>query len=135
MEADDILSKHFSLLKQMNYSELKGYFEEAPESVREFTGTSGRIYRIEIKSSWVDRVNGSLNVRISLDDGGLSAFFPLTKVFTLTRYGGFVGDKNPASRSLFRVPPDIVRGWRGFDLADWGGVTTLVAMRPFLKFN
>lgn len=123
-EANEILSKHFTLLKNTNYSELKGYLHPDKYSVREFTGISGRIYRINIKASWVDKKEGSIKIRIAVDDGGISYFYPLTNEFILTRYGGFVGDENAKSVTKLRFPQWLLRPWKtlkNIDYKEYGG--------------
>lgn len=108
-EAKEILSKHFSAIKKSSYSELRGYLNPDPFTVREFTGLSGRNYKISIQSSWVDRKDGSLRIRISIDDGDLSYFFPLSDEFILSRSGHIVGNRSFAPTTNFRIPRRVSR--------------------------
>jgi hypothetical protein len=58
------------------------------------TGRSGANYQIETQVFWDDRSRSYLRVLVSIDDGGLRAFFPLSDDFVVSRDGGFV-DKQP----------------------------------------
>ena len=58
----------------------------------EVTGASGRVYQLEIQALWDDRSQRNLRVLASIDDGGLSAFAPLTADFVIMPDGHLLGE-------------------------------------------
>jgi hypothetical protein len=44
----------------------------------EFTAPSGTWYQATVAPVWDDKPHGTIRVLFSLDDGGTSAFFPMT---------------------------------------------------------
>jgi hypothetical protein len=55
-------------------------------------GASGAEYQLEVQVFWEDEPRGNVRVIGSIDDGGLRAFFPLTKSFIMAPDGTFVGE-------------------------------------------
>lgn len=53
---------------------------------------SGSRFQIEVMAAWDDKKGENLRVFVSVDDGGLSAFSPLTVDFILAPDGRFVGE-------------------------------------------
>jgi len=104
IEATEILSNHVTILKKSNYSDLRKYLRSDELSTREFTGRTGTNYRIDIHASWVDKKDGNLRIRTSIDSDYFSYFFPLSEEFILTRYSGFVGNKKTVPTTKFRIP-------------------------------
>jgi hypothetical protein len=104
-EAKAILAEQVGRLRKQSYSELRRYqskerFRLGPlsfgggENVEAFevTGESGAEYQLEIQSFWDDKPNGDLRVCVSIDDGGLRAYSPLTDSFIIAPDGSFVGE-------------------------------------------
>jgi hypothetical protein len=58
----------------------------------EIAGASGRPYQVEVNVLWDDRPGGAVRVIASIDDGGLSAFAPMTDSFIKASDGSFVGE-------------------------------------------
>ena len=104
-EAKAILAEQVARLRRQSYSELRRYiskerFRIGPisfgggENVEalEVTGESGAEYQLEIGAVWDDRPDGDLRIIVSIDDGGLRAFAPLTESFIIAPDGSFVGE-------------------------------------------
>lgn len=89
-EARGILAGVISGLRERPYGELRGLLGE-PE-VREVTGQAGAAYQIETQVFWDAAPGGDLRVIASIDDGGLSAFKPLSDDFIVGPDGSFVGE-------------------------------------------
>ena len=56
------------------------------------TGASGAVYQVEIQCLWDHQPNGGVLVMGSIDDGGWSAFAPLTRSFIKAPDDSFVGE-------------------------------------------
>jgi hypothetical protein len=59
----------------------------------EATAPSGKRYQIEVMAVWDDRKGNNLRVFVAIDDGGLSAYSPLTVDFIVAPDGRFVGEE------------------------------------------
>ncbi len=89
-EARSLLLAYVQRFRGRSYDELRGLIG-APLNER-VLGPSGARYQIEIQAHWDDRAGGDLRVLVSIDDGGLSAFHPMTEGFILSSDGTFVGE-------------------------------------------
>lgn len=89
-EARKVLASVISKLRVEGYNELRNRHGE-PE-MREIAGPSGAIYQVEVQVFWDDRAERNLRVLGSVDDGGLSAFKPLSDDFIIAPDGSFVGE-------------------------------------------
>lgn len=89
-EARTILASVISKLRIEGYDELRNR-HGGPE-MREVTGPSGAVYQVEVQVFWDDRAERNLRVLGSIDDGGLSAFKPLSDDFIIAPDGSFVGE-------------------------------------------
>ena len=89
-EADRIIEKHVRLLRSRTYDDLRGLLGASQN--QEVVGPSGVSYQLETQAFWDDQPNGNLRVLVSVDDGGLRAFVPLTADFILSSAGAFVGE-------------------------------------------
>jgi hypothetical protein len=79
-------------LRRVPYDELVARLLDAVET-RDVAGASGTEYGIEVQGFWDSRRrNGNLRVMVSIDDGGLRAFAPLTTDFIMAPDGSFVGE-------------------------------------------
>jgi hypothetical protein len=89
-EADRILKEHVQLARSRSWNDLRTTVGD-PEN-HEVAGPSGASYQIETQALWDDHPEGNLRVIVSIDDGGLRAFVPLTDDFILSKVGRFVGE-------------------------------------------
>ena len=89
-EARSVLAQELARYRSMSYSELSGLLDQT--LYVEITGPSGAEYQIEICLTWDDRPGGALHVIGAVDDGGWSAFSPLTDGFMLRPDNTFVGE-------------------------------------------
>src|SRR5262249_32811744 len=56
-------------------------------------GQSGARFQMEVEAFWDSRDGRDLRVVVSIDDGGLRAFAPLTTSFIMAPDGTFVGEE------------------------------------------
>jgi hypothetical protein len=89
-EARRVLSEHLQSYRARSYRELASRVGEV--DTREFSAPSGNLYQIEIQIFWDDQPGDNLRVIGSIDDGGWSAFRPVTDDFILAPDGRFVGE-------------------------------------------
>lgn len=89
-EANRILEMHLERARNRTYEELRGLIGN-PET-DDVKGSDGTSYQVETDALWDDRAQGNLRVLISVDDGGLRAFAPVTADFILSSAGAFVGE-------------------------------------------
>jgi len=88
-EARQLLAAKLAELRHQSYSDLLRLME--PEGL-EVAGPSGAIYQLEVQAFWDDKRSRHLRVLASIDDGGWSAFIPLTDDFIIAPDGSFVGE-------------------------------------------
>ena len=91
-EAASILQERLDHFRKRSYEELKEMVEARVYKTEEAVGTSGHNYEIEIQAFWDSKPDGPIRVRGSIDDGGWSAFCPLTSDFIMAPDGSFVGE-------------------------------------------
>jgi hypothetical protein len=60
-------------------------------TIAEVAGKSGASYQVEVEGFWDSGRPGDLRVMVAMDDGGFSAFMPLTVGFIVRPDGTFVG--------------------------------------------
>lgn len=75
-EAATILSEHLDRLAAAGYAALAGRIGEL--LVEELAGPSGKAYQTEVQITWDHRPGGAIRVLGGIDDGGWSAFSPLS---------------------------------------------------------
>lgn len=75
VEAALILRKHLDELEALGYAELSKRFGQ--DEAFTINGPSGREYQIEVTFMWDRKPGGPIRIIGGIDDGGLSAFFPL----------------------------------------------------------
>ncbi len=88
--ASEILSQQIAELRALPYAVLSSRIKT--EDVREVVGRDGTTYQLEIDYVWDSRKGGDVHVIASIDDGGLSAFAPLTDGFIKSSNETFVGE-------------------------------------------
>ena len=89
-EARAMLADVVSELRARSYDELRGLIGD-PQT-QELAGSGGTTYQVEVQVFWDDKAERNLRVLGSIDDGGLSAFKPLTDDFIIAPDGSFVGE-------------------------------------------
>jgi hypothetical protein len=90
-EARAILREELDELRRATYDDLVLRLLDKPQT-HERTGRSGIVYQVELQAFWDDRPHESLRVLASIDDGGFSAFRPLSDDFIRAPDGSFVGE-------------------------------------------
>ena len=105
-EARRVLADELGRLRGLSYAELRGRIparprhvlgivqvvEEPQEETREVTAESGTIYQLASQVIWDGKAGGDIRVLVAVDDGGWSAYKPLTDSFILAPDGSFVGE-------------------------------------------
>ena len=91
VEAGAVLAAEMESLRQLSYQQLGERLLDRVETV-EVLGGSGTRYQIELQGVWDARPDDVLRILGSVDDGGWSAFVPLTDDFLIAPDGSFVGD-------------------------------------------
>lgn len=89
-EARSILASVIADLRERSYDQLRELLGES--RMREAAGQTGMRYQIEVQAFWDAAPGGDLRVIASIDDGGLSAFKPLSDDFIVGPDGSFVGE-------------------------------------------
>jgi hypothetical protein len=89
-EAACILAQELAKYRRELYADLQRLLKDV--DAYEVAGPSGVNYQIEIQALWDDEPNGNLRVIGGIDDGGLSAYAPLTDDFILSPSGEFIGE-------------------------------------------
>lgn len=85
-EARSILSQVLGECRQKEYAYWERSISESP-LVDTRDGLSGATYQLETDVVWDDRLARRIRVVISIDDGGLRAFFPMTDSFLVSPDG------------------------------------------------
>ncbi len=88
-EARSILAFNLLRYRQRSFTELLRLIDE-PE-VLAVIGASGVQYQLEVQAVWDDRARTQLRIMASIDDGGSSAFRPLTDDFLIAPDGSPAG--------------------------------------------
>jgi hypothetical protein len=91
-EAQKILAEQLARLG--SYSELVPLAEGRFSERLEIRGTSGASYEVQLQFFWDDKPKRIVRVVGSIDDGGIRAFFPLTKTLLVS-----------PPESMARTPP------------------------------
>ena len=105
-EARRVLADEVARLRGLSYAELSGRIPARPRRVLgivrvvegpevetcDVTAESGTRYQRESQVLWDGKAGGDIRVLVAVDDGGVSAFKPLTDSFILAPDGSFVGE-------------------------------------------
>jgi hypothetical protein len=89
-EAKIIIHEELNRYRSKSYDELKEIIDKP--IAYEITNPNGVKYQIEIEVFWDDKKNGNIRVLGNIDDGGLSAFRPLSDDFIKSPSGEFIGE-------------------------------------------
>ncbi len=90
-EARTIIVQELEAYRAKAYSDLVGMID-AEEIDYEKTAPSGVEYQIQIMALWDGKKGGDVRVMGNIDDGGLSAYSPLSEDFIKAPDGRFVGE-------------------------------------------
>jgi hypothetical protein len=85
-EARQVAQAQIAELRRQSWTELRDSYLDKPGST-EVTGASGAEYQLEIQAVWDGKPNGDLRVIVAVDDGGLSAFAPISESFIVAPDG------------------------------------------------
>jgi hypothetical protein len=91
-EARAIGARKIDELRNLPYEELLRFIDPVHEDV---TGRSGTVYQVEVFAFWDGgrkARDGNLRVMVAVDDGGWSAFSPLTNDFIIAPTGEFIDE-------------------------------------------
>ena len=88
--AQKVLDKWVAKLRTEPYRELASRVGSV--TTDEVARDAERSWQLEVQVSWDDEPNGNVRVMVSIDDGGLRAFVPMTYDFVKSPSGEFVGE-------------------------------------------
>ena len=88
--AQRVLDEWVAKLRAVPYRELASRVDSV--TTDEVARDSARSWQLEIEVLWDDEPNGNVRVMVSVDDGGLRAFVPMTDSFIKTPSEQFVGE-------------------------------------------
>jgi hypothetical protein len=80
IEAAAIMSAELAKYELLEYAELARMID-APKITSEVVGPSGTRYFLDIRAWWDGKPQGDIRVSCNVDDGGVSAFLPLSGDF------------------------------------------------------
>ena len=89
-EALAALQQEATRLRGKTHAELAAFIG-AP-SHADHKSNSGRTYQVEVGAAWDDEPGQILRLLFSVDDGGIRAYFPLTKSALIEPGGSFQGE-------------------------------------------
>lgn len=75
-EANAIIHNYLDDLEATGYAALIRRVKE--DQAFERLSNTGATYQLEVSILWDDKPNGAIRILVSIDDGGLRAFLPLT---------------------------------------------------------
>jgi hypothetical protein len=90
IEARQVLTTELEKYRARSYDELVKCIGNT--IAYETPGASGAMYQLEITVLWDSQPDGDVRVIASVDDGGWSAFVPLSGDFIMSPDGNFVGE-------------------------------------------
>jgi hypothetical protein len=109
-EARALLAKEVAGLRKLPYEEFASRFPPIRKRYRllgftldlvgdgretehhELHGPSGAWYQVETLVAWDGEEGGDIRVMVSIDDGGSSAYRPMTDDFIIAPDGSFIGE-------------------------------------------
>ena len=95
-EARRILREHLEKYRTLPYNQLKKRVNK--QETEEIVTPLGVKYQVEIEVLWVNKSEGNLCVRGTIDDGGWRTFYPLTEELIRTPNGYFTnGNGQPVA--------------------------------------
>lgn len=91
--AQKVLDKWLAKLRTVSYQELASRVGSV--TTDDVARDGARSWQLEVEVSWDDEPNGNVRVMVSIDDGGLRAFVPMTGDFIKSPSGEFVVRDGP----------------------------------------
>jgi len=88
--AQQVLDEWVAKLRAAPYRELAARVDSV--TTDEVVRDRERSWQLEIQFFWDDEPDGNVRVVVSIDDGGLQAFVPLTETFIKSPSGEIVGE-------------------------------------------
>jgi hypothetical protein len=88
--ARNLLQAELTRLRSVPYADWFRRLEK-PQTT-EVLGSDGIRYQIEVQAFWDGMSGGDIRVMGGIDDGGVSAFIPMTDSFIISPDGRFVGE-------------------------------------------
>lgn len=88
--AQKVLDQWLARLRTVPYRELASRVDSV--TTDEVARDSERSWQLEVQVFWDDEPNGNVRVVVSIDDGGLRAFVPMSEDFIKSPSGEFVGE-------------------------------------------
>jgi hypothetical protein len=86
-----LIDEELAKLRNSSYAELLKLVNK-PITIN-VPGSDGKNYQIERQAFWDTKKGGNIRVMVSADDGGWSAFKPLTGDFIISPDGHFIGEQ------------------------------------------
>lgn len=90
VEAQPVLDQWLAKLRAVPYQELATRVDTV--TTDEIARDRERSWQVEVEVLWDDKPDGNIRVMVSIDDGGLRDFVPLTGQFIKSPSGEFVGE-------------------------------------------
>jgi len=87
-----LIDEELGRLRKLSYAEHLKFLDNA--STTKLQGPDGKHYQIERQAFWDSKKGGNIRVMVSADDGGWSAFKPLSGAFIISPDGSFVGERD-----------------------------------------
>ena len=91
-DAKQIIHAELEFYRAKPYSDLVQIIDAEPVTGELIGPSSGKRYQFEIQAFWDHKPNGNIRVVGCIDDGGWSAFVPLTDDFIKSPSNEFVGE-------------------------------------------
>jgi hypothetical protein len=85
-----LMNAELKQLRRLPYAELVSMIGKEPLTF-EAIGEDGNTYQLEVEVWWDSKKGQDVRVTVAIDDGGISAFAPLTDAFIKRPDGTFVG--------------------------------------------
>ena len=91
IEAKEILDNEIKKLRKLTYSDLCSKYLKKVHAFQ-IKGKSETDYTLEVEAFWDSKPKANLRVLVSIDDGGIRAFMPMTADFIIAPDGSFIGE-------------------------------------------
>ena len=124
-DAIRVLNQALEAVRPETYAQLVERVDAEPVHV-DRSGAAGAIYQVEIFCMWDGAAGGDVRVFGSIDDGGWSAFSPLTRSFAKAPDGRFVGEDVAGTIEVPDMAIPVRFAKRVFQIAAVYGLVVLV---------
>jgi hypothetical protein len=89
--ASALIDEELGRLRKCSYAELHKLMDK-PSTI-DVQEPDGKRYQVERQAFWDSNKGGNIRVMVSADDGGWSAFKPLSGAFIISPDGSFIGER------------------------------------------